>query len=113
MRVLVFNIIWDNLVSPGDNITCIYILVIDKTYSSLYEVRCSMKKYLTPNLIYYIIQKRIFAEKVVPDELLRSINNLFSLNIGTNEVISIVKKKLIPLFTKSMQRVGYIYEKDI
>ena len=112
MRVLVFNIIWDNLVSPGDSVTCIYILVIDRTYSSLYEVRCSIKKHLTPNLICYIIQKRIFARKV-PDKLLRSINNLFSINFGTNEVISIVKKKLIPLFTKSMQRVGYIYEMDI
>lgn len=110
MRVLVFSMIWYNLVSPG-NITCTYVLVIDRTCSSLYEVQCSIKKYLSRKSIHYIIQQRNFARSI-PDKQLSLINNLFSLNIGTSEVISLVKEKLSQ-FNKSMQKIGYIYEKDI
>ena len=115
MRVLVFNIVWYNFASLSfsnmGSATYTYVLVIDRTCSSLYEVRCSIGKYLSRNLIRYIIQQRTFA-KEIPDKQLLFINNLFSLNIGTNEVISLVKEKL-SLFTKSMQKVGYIYEIEI
>lgn len=114
MKVLVFNVIWFNLrssISSTGYITHTYILVIDRTCSSLYEVG-SIKKYLSCNSIRYIIQQRTFARRV-PEKLLTDINNLFSMNFGTSEVISIIKKKLIPLFSKQIQKVGYIYEVDI
>ena len=112
MRVLVFNIIWYDLSNMGGNITCTYVLVIDRTCSSLYEVKRSIKKYLSCNLIRYIIQQRDDLTRSIPNNQLSLINNLFSLNFGTSEVISLVKERLSHS-TKSMQRVGYIYEVDI
>ena len=110
MRVLVFNMIWDDFVSSG-SITCTYVLVVDRTCSSLYEVKCSIKKYLSRNSICYIMQQRSFARRV-PDKLLNTINGLYSIDFGTNEVIRVIKEDLSH-FTKSKQRVGYMYEKDI
>ena len=113
MRVLIFNIIWDNLVSSG-NITCTYVLVVDRTCSSLYEIPYSIKKYLSRNSIRYIMQQKGFSIRV-PNNLLLSINSLYSINFGTSEVIRAIKGELVSLFTKKLrrQRVGYIYEKDI
>jgi len=113
VKALVFSVIYNSFIIPVRGTICVYVLIVDRNASSLYEVRCSINKYLSRNLICYIIQQGTYARKV-PDELLRSINNLYSINFETDEVINIVKEKLIArFFTKSMQRVGYIYEKDI
>lgn len=115
MKVLVFSVIYNSLVIPAPSTICVYVLIIDRNASSLYEVGSAVKKYLTPNLVHYIIQH--FARRFVPFPLLNLIDSLFSLNFGTSEIISRVKEELISYYntnnTKSMQRVGYIYEREI
>ena len=115
MKALVFSVIYNSFIIPTNSTICVYVLIIDRNASALYEVAgCAIKKYLTPNLVHYVIQQKPFSRRFVPDELLKKINNLFSINFETDEVISIVKEKLISRFyTKSMQRIGYIYEKEI
>jgi len=74
-----------------------YILLISKEEElCLYSIDTVIKKYLSRNVIHYITQNYYSVRKrLIPLQVSRIINNLYSMNFHTIEVVKIVKSRLL------------------